>query len=150
LASTWALLRVNHVSASLCDNNQSLIILDSKKLHLYAIIFFANGWQLLLSINYVLFNALLTTFCVEAEWQSYATKKKALRTTFPEGQQRSTYFLSLPARYGLPMQGLFTLIHWTLSQGVFVTVVESYFYDGRLVSGVPFLMISGPPCVTCK
>lgn len=141
---------MNHVSVILLIGPHVLIISGSKKQHLYAIIFFANSWQLLVSLNYLLFNALLTSFCVEAEWQSYAIKKKALRTTFPEGQQRSTYFLSLPARYALPMQALFTLLHWTLSQGVFVTVIESYTWDGQLFSGVPFLMISAPPCVTCK
>jgi hypothetical protein len=37
-----------------------------------SIVFFANMWQLLLSLLNMSLNALLACFCVEAEWQSYA------------------------------------------------------------------------------
>jgi hypothetical protein len=104
-----------------------------------SIVFFANMWQLLLSLLYMCINALLTCFSVEAEWQSYAVERKNLRVSSPIGQQRSTYFLSLPWRYGLPLMATFTILHWTLSQSIFLTVVSVYkpkgFDEERLFLG---------------
>jgi len=83
-------------------------------------------WQLLLSLLYMSLNALLTCFRVEAEWQSYAVKRKPLRVSSPLKGQRSTYFLSLPLRYALPLMATFTTLHWMLSQSIFLTVLAVY------------------------
>ncbi|KAF2870526.1 hypothetical protein BDV95DRAFT_595268 [Massariosphaeria phaeospora] len=91
-----------------------------------SIVFFANMWQVLLSLLYMSLNALLTCFCVEAEWQSYALTRKPLRVSSPAAGQRSTYFLSLPLRYAVPLTATFTALHWMLSQSIFLTVVAVY------------------------
>ncbi|KAF2675503.1 hypothetical protein BT63DRAFT_475106 [Microthyrium microscopicum] len=109
---------------------------------LYAIIFFANVWQLILSGVYILLNSLLSYIFVEAEWQSYATKKKPLRVSFPTGKQRSTYFLAIPYRYGVPIQILFFACHWMLSQGLSLEVIETYRLNS-FEDGDPFLQTSG-------
>lgn len=87
-------------------------------------------WQLFLSLLYMSINALLTCFCVENEWQSYALKRKTLRVSSPQGEQRSTYFLSLPWRYGLPLSAASVLLHWTLSQSMFLTALATYKPEG--------------------
>ncbi|KAF2824800.1 hypothetical protein CC86DRAFT_295957 [Ophiobolus disseminans] len=112
----------------------------------FSIVFFANMWQLLVSLLYINTNALLTCFCVESEWQSFSRKPKSLRVTSPTGQQRSTYFLSLPWRYSLPLMGIFTTLHWTLSQAIFLTVVttykpESYHHDMIFLGTSPRALI---------
>ena len=120
-------------------------------------------WQWIVSLLYVQTNSLLTCLCVEAEWQSYARKRKGLRVTSPKGLQRSTYFVSLPARYGLTLQVIFAFWHWTLSQSVFLIVVEGFWHlpDWNNSYGehnpkplepddLPFLAFSPWPTITCE
>lgn len=123
---------------------------------------FANMWQWAVSVLYVQNNALLTCWCVEAEWQSYGTKRKGLRVTSPKSLQRSTYSVSLPARYGLTLQVIFAFWHWTLSQSAFLVVVEGYWHlpgwntygenkPAPLVpDDLPFLAFSPWPTITCE
>jgi hypothetical protein len=111
----------------------------------FTMVFFANCWQLLLSLSAIILNGLLTYLRVEAEFQSYATKRAYLRVSWPTGAQRSSFFLSLPWKYALPFHTAFYAAHFVLSQGIFVTVVESWYGDGEWSSGMPFLVTSGPP-----
>ena len=71
---------------------------------------------------------LLTSFHVSHEWSSYALKRKLLRVTHPEGMQRSKYSVSMPLRYGLPFTGAFILLHFFVSEAIFV--VQSITYGG--------------------
>jgi hypothetical protein len=119
-----------------------------------SIVFFANMWQLLISLLATLLNAFFACFCVEAEWQSYAAQHKPpknktwssrffgrynkvnqdddvsqgkpLRVSSPQGNQSSTYFLALPVRYAAPLMLTFFILHWTLSQSMFLTVLATY------------------------
>ena len=117
---------------------------------------FANMWHWFISLLYVQCNTTLTTMCVEAEWQSYGRKKKTLRVTTPEGLQRGTYFLSLPIRYGFPLQAAFAFLHWCLSQGIFLVVIEGYLMQdehGEPLAGerdMPMLGTSPWPLITCE
>lgn len=46
--------------------------------------------------------------------------KKALRVSSPEGMQRSTYFLSLPLKYSIVLMVASIMLHWLISQSVFL------------------------------
>lgn len=62
-----------------------------------------------------------------AEWSDYAVERKGLRvSTTPRGAQRSTYFLSLPYRYGLLLVAFSALLHWLISQSLFLVSVQAY------------------------
>jgi hypothetical protein len=113
------------------------------------IVFFANTWQLLLSLYYITANALLTCLVVEDEWQNYALKKKPLRVSSPIGLQRSTYFLSLPLLYTLPLMTTFTILHWTLSQSIFLYILSVYNRSG-FGNEMIFLATSPRPLVMSK
>ena len=64
----------------------------------------ANFPQVLLSFIYFAYNGLFTAMLMGYEWTSYAYKKKGLRISRrPYGSQKSTYFLQLPYRFGIPM-----------------------------------------------
>ncbi|KAM5344029.1 hypothetical protein ACJ41O_012566 [Fusarium nematophilum] len=56
----------------------------------------SNLPQLIISGIYTAVNGMWTAMLVQHEWNSYGTQRKGLRTTTPVGQQRSTYWLSLP------------------------------------------------------
>ncbi|MCJ1432073.1 hypothetical protein MMC27_001429 [Xylographa pallens] len=79
-----------------------------------------NVPQLFLTTLYFMYNSLYTAMLSEDEWQRYACSYKALRVTSPKGQQRSTYFLSLPYRYSVPISESFAFLHWLCSQSLFL------------------------------
>ncbi|KAE8454592.1 hypothetical protein EG329_000215 [Mollisiaceae sp. DMI_Dod_QoI] len=87
---------------------------------LIANILLANVWQVLISMAYIAHNGLLSTMLLEREWRQYANERKTLRVSHPKGIQRSTYFISMPLRYGIPMMSASALLHWLLSQSVFI------------------------------
>lgn len=80
----------------------------------------ANIWQFVIALCYVNSNTVLSGLSVAREWAQYAVERKTLRVSHPQGIQRSTYFISTPLRYGLPVLLLFSLEHWIFSQATFI------------------------------
>jgi hypothetical protein len=88
----------------------------------------ANTPQMVLSYLYLAFNAVYTEMLVAKEWSSYVDGRKALRVTAPIGQQRTSYWLSVPFRFALPMTIMSGLLHWLTSSGFFaahVTILDA-------------------------
>ncbi|VUC26786.1 unnamed protein product [Clonostachys rosea] len=86
-----------------------------------ASVLITNLPQLLISLLYLILNSSITSMAAAIEWSKYAHgAHRPLRVSFPKGGQRSTYFLQLPYRYGVPMLSLSVLIHWLVSQSLFV------------------------------
>jgi hypothetical protein len=91
----------------------------------------ANTPQVILSVLYFSYNAIFTTFLLSYEWLSYAQKRKGLRVSRqPSGTQRAAYFLSLPYRFGLPLMLLSGVLHWLVSQAIFLVSIDFYTHDG--------------------
>ncbi|PVH98173.1 hypothetical protein DM02DRAFT_596380 [Periconia macrospinosa] len=85
----------------------------------------ANIAQVIISIVYFTYNSLFTSMLLGYEWSTYAHKRKGLRVTHPaRGAQRSTYFLSLPYRFGLPLMAISGLMHWLVSQCIFFVSID--------------------------
>jgi hypothetical protein len=83
-------------------------------------IIIVNLPQLLLSILYFQYNGLFTSMLAGCEWTRFGNRRKLLRVSKPTQQQRSTYWLSLPWRYSLPLMGLSATMHWLLSRSLFL------------------------------
>ncbi len=64
------------------------------------------------------------------EWSGYAHERKPLRVTNAMGEQRSTYRLQLPYRYGIPLLVLSGTLHWLVSQSLFLARVTAFAPDG--------------------
>lgn len=92
----------------------------------------ANVPQLLLSVIYLSFNALYTSISLAQEWNGFASKRKGLRVTRPSGEQRGTYFLQLPYRWGLPLTLMGGILHWLISQSFFLVRVDVRDSNGEL------------------
>jgi hypothetical protein len=91
---------------------------------------------MILSFLYFSYNALFTGMLFGYEWVSYSQKRKGLRVSHnPTGAQRTTYFLSLPYRFSLPLMILSGILHWLISQSVFLVAIDFYDLDGASVSG---------------
>ncbi|KAJ7909785.1 hypothetical protein B0H13DRAFT_1616212 [Mycena leptocephala] len=83
----------------------------------------ANGPQVLVSFIYLSYNNILTRQLVADEWVRFVRPcgKKPLRVSAPAGMQRSSYFLSLPMRYGVLLMANSMLLHSLISQGLFLS-----------------------------
>ena len=97
----------------------------------------ANSPQVLLSILYFLYNGLYSCMLAAAEWSTFARQKKALRVTSPRQAQRSTYWLQIPYRYGLPLTIAFSLMHWLVSQCIFLANIDMYDVLGQSGGSIP-------------
>jgi hypothetical protein len=69
--------------------------------------------QLLMSFLYILINGLLTSMSVADEWCQHSYRWRTLRVSglTRTGQQRSSYFLQLPYRFGIPLMAFSALMH---------------------------------------
>lgn len=90
----------------------------------------ANLPQALLSISYLLYNGLFTCMLMEQEFQAYARRPRRLRVSLPVEGQRSTYYLQLPFRYAIPLILVSGLMHWLISQSLFIAHILSYSSEG--------------------
>lgn len=89
----------------------------------------ANSPQPLVSFLFLTYNSLYTCMFIVHEWFDYGSQRKHLRVTDPTGYQPSTYRLQLPYKYGVPLPDLSGILHWLVSQSIFLVVVERY--DGN-------------------
>lgn len=101
----------------------------------FRLVLLANTPQLVLSVGYLLINNLLTDMLGAWEWSKIGRMKTKLRTTNPQGQQRSTYFLQLPYTYAIPLMAIMTAMHYLLSASLFVVDIVTYKFgdNGNLV-----------------
>ncbi|KAI1377152.1 hypothetical protein F4677DRAFT_454255 [Hypoxylon crocopeplum] len=91
----------------------------------------ANLPQLIVSILYIFYNAMLSTFLVQLEFsRMYRKQRKTLRVSEPRGIQRSSFFISLPLCYGIPFYLSSALIHWLVVQSLFLARITAICADG--------------------
>jgi hypothetical protein len=101
-----------------------------------------NTPQLLVSLFSNCLNDHLTRMLFAAEYNSFALRRKPLRVSFPKGEQRSTFYLTIPYRYSVPLLITFVLVHWLVSEGIsFVQIIP---YD---LFGIP---IPSEQVITCS
>ena len=86
----------------------------------------ANTPQVLLSCFYLLYNSMLTAMALTAELTSYGGQRKPLRVSKRRGVQRSTYWLSLPYRFAIPLISSMAVLHWLMSESIFLVQITSY------------------------
>jgi hypothetical protein len=121
-------------------------------LKFFICVIFANVWHLAGSMLYVQSNALFSCIFANREWHHYTLERKPLRVTEPHGLQRSSYYISMPWSFGIPLMISSAILHWTLSQSVFVMVVEAVAEDGTIDHPNPeyFTGFSVWPIIICK
>ncbi|KAH7348829.1 hypothetical protein BKA65DRAFT_501524 [Rhexocercosporidium sp. MPI-PUGE-AT-0058] len=91
---------------------------------LIAMVALANLPQVIVSCLYFAYNTIYTSMVSADEWSRFTKNRKALRTTDPRGEQRSTYWLSLPWTYALPLALASSVLHWLISQSLFISRTE--------------------------
>ncbi len=94
----------------------------------------ANTPQIIVSYIYLAYNGLFTSMLSNAEWVGYSVRRKGLRVAWPRGQQRARGFLQLPYIYAVPIMVASTILHWLISQSLFL--VRIYVWAGDEIGGV--------------
>lgn len=110
----------------------ALSLIKDENLAITANILFANLPQTILSFLYLTLNGLCTSMFLADEWSHYVTERKSLRVSRPQRDQRSSYFLQLPYRIAVPLIFLSILLHWLVSQSVFLAVITQWDELGKL------------------
>jgi uncharacterized membrane-anchored protein YitT (DUF2179 family) len=99
-------------------------------MNILALFVLVNIPQVLVSYIYLGLNNIMTTMLVMAEWCGYSAvserQPKGLRVSspLPDTEQRSTYFLSLPYRWSIPIMTILTVIHWLVTEVFFLVQVD--------------------------
>ena len=104
-------------------NARSLLGMSSS---LLSTVLIANSPQLLLSYLYFAYNGLYSCMLLAEEWSQHAYRQRPLRVTSPKGTQRSTYRLQLPYRYSISLMIYSSLLHWLVSQSLFLVILNAY------------------------
>lgn len=97
------------------------------------LVLIVNIPQAILSLIYSVYNNVLSRLLLAAEYNDYAKERKPLRVSFPRGEQRSTYYLSVPYRYSIPFMLIFTLTHWLASQAVSIVQIMPQDVQGNAI-----------------
>ncbi|KAI0416307.1 hypothetical protein F5X98DRAFT_388078 [Xylaria grammica] len=95
----------------------------------YGTLLLANVPQIVLGLAWWLANSLLSRLLLAQRWAQFILKRSGLRVSSPQGQQRRSFFLSLPYRYSIPLIIASTVLHWLLSQSFFVVQTRGFVYD---------------------
>lgn len=139
-ASSLAALGFGHPNSQTMISGWAISSMSNKAAAVVFSVLVANSPQLILSLLYFSINGLCTSMSLANEWSqlsvSSALKSRAgaktLRCSNPEGQQRSTYFLQLPFRFAIPLISVAAILHWLISQSIFLAVVTIYDELGNL------------------
>ena len=130
IASLWSLGfgSVNAYSIAKLENLSS----SGQTPSLMTAVLIANLPQGVLSILYLTYNSLFTCMSMEKEWSEFAEERHTLPVSSPTGKQRSAFYLQLPYRYAVPLIFLSGVMHWLVSQSIFLAQITSYDENGEV------------------
>lgn len=130
--SIWS-IGLGKVNSAAIIRGWSLSMDGSETQRILNSILIANTPQAVFSFIYLQLNGLLTSMWLSDEWKGFEFTRKTLRVSKPKRNQRSKHFLQLPYRAAIPMLVVGGLLHWLLSQSIFLAVVSEYGDDGTLI-----------------
>jgi hypothetical protein len=90
----------------------------------------ANIPQVILSSIYLVYMGIMSSMFLAQDWSKFAFRAQPLMTSKPVGKQRGTWLLGAPLEWGLALYALQTLLHWLVSQSIFVVQIIVYNKDG--------------------
>lgn len=91
----------------------------------------ANIPQIFLAMIYLMHMGIMTSMFLAQDWSRFASKGETLMVSTPSGKQRGTWLLGAPLSWGITLLTLQTLLHWFVSQSLFVVQTTVYDKDGN-------------------
>lgn len=115
-------------NAGFDSRNAQTVSIAPGRLTMLSSVVIANTPQIILTLSYYCYNSILTNMLASGEYSSYGATRKPLRVTWPvkDSQQRSTYWLSVPYHYAIPILSIYGVLHWLISQSIFYVLVIPY------------------------
>ncbi|KAF9894958.1 hypothetical protein FE257_004580 [Aspergillus nanangensis] len=106
----------------------SVVLQQAKQWPILGYVVVANTPQFIITISYYFYNNVLTSMVAAAEYHSYGSTRRTLRVSWPrpDSSQRSTYWLSVPYQYSIPVLAIYAALHWTISQSLFYVQIVPY------------------------
>lgn len=90
---------------------------------------------------------------ISREWAQFSQTRKGLRVTKPSNKQRGTFWLSLPYRVSIPLMIISVLMHYLVSQCLFIADVVALSASGDPpsidVDGGLLTLGYSPPALLC-
>jgi hypothetical protein len=71
-----------------------------------------------------MYNSLLTAMLAMQEFSRFSHRRRTLRVSSPVGAQRYTYWLQLPFTFSIPLLATSGVMHWFISQSIFLARVQ--------------------------
>jgi hypothetical protein len=85
----------------------------------------ANLPQLVFALVYLLYDNLFTRMLLAREWLRFGVRRKPLRVTGRrKGAQKSTRMLSLPGKYAIGLMAFASVVHWLISQSIYLVRID--------------------------
>jgi hypothetical protein len=95
--------------------------------NILSVILSASWPQALVSLCYFGYNGVFTSFQIADVMNRFSAQRKGLRLSSPvQGSQRTTYFLTLPYRFAIPIMAINGTLHWLASQSLFLVSIQNY------------------------
>lgn len=123
--------------------NQNAIVLADESGGPVAMAILANLPQVCLAIIYLLYMGIMTSMFLAVDWSAFAFKPQTLMVSTPTSKQRGTWLLGAPLGWGIALLALQTLLHWFVSQSIFVVQMAVFNKDGSPVISDPSLPYDG-------
>lgn len=93
----------------------------------------ANLPQVILALVSFVFMSIMSSLFLAEDWSKFAFMPQSLMISSPVGTQRGTWLLGTPLGWGSAFLILQTLLHWLLSQSIFVVQISILNKDGTPV-----------------
>ncbi|KAF2446815.1 hypothetical protein P171DRAFT_409004 [Karstenula rhodostoma CBS 690.94] len=112
--------------------HQDAIVLYDAVTSLVGVALLANIPQILLASVWLLYMGIMTSMFLAADWATFGTKGQPLMVNNAHGKQRGTWLLGAPLVWGLPLLILQVILHWLISQSIFLISLNIHDPDGTL------------------
>jgi hypothetical protein len=74
---------------------------------------------------------IMTSMFLAQDWSRFAFKGQTLMVSTPSGNQLGTWLLGAPLSWGITLLALQTLLHWFVSQSLFMVQTTVYDKEGK-------------------
>ncbi|KAL5384274.1 hypothetical protein DPSP01_005420 [Paraphaeosphaeria sporulosa] len=112
--------------------HQDAVVIYDTVTSLVGVALLANIPQILLASVWLLYMGILTSMFLAADWAAFGTKGQRLMVKNARGEQRGTWLLGAPLAWGLPLLILQVILHWLISQSIFLISLNIHDPDGTL------------------
>ncbi|KIW00772.1 uncharacterized protein PV09_07752 [Verruconis gallopava] len=111
-------------------HQDAIVIYDLQGISTIGMAVLANLPQIFLAMVWLLYMGIITTMFLASDWARYSSRAQSLMVSSPKGEQRSMWFLGAPFAYGSVLLVLQIILHWLISQAIFVISIMIYNPDG--------------------